>query len=53
VTYIFTGTFAISAETEEEARDGLLELLAYHVARDSSEAFTLEETEEDDLAKVG
>ena len=43
MTYIFTGMFVISADTEDEARDGLLELLAYHVGRDNSEAYELEE----------
>ena len=47
MTYYFTGMFAISADSEDEARDGLLELLAYHVGRDDSEAFTLEEVEGD------
>lgn len=42
-TYVFTGMFCVSAETEDQARDGLMELVAGIVARDNDEAFVLEE----------
>jgi hypothetical protein len=42
-TYVFTGMFCIGAETEEEARDGLMELVAEIVARNNDETFVLEE----------
>lgn len=42
-TYVFTGMFCVGAETEEEARDGLMELIAEIAARDNDEAFVLEE----------
>ena len=41
--YVFTGMFYIGAETEEEARDGLMELVAEIVARNNDETFVLEE----------
>lgn len=41
--YVFTGMFCIHAETEDQARDGLMELLAETVARENQDAFTLEE----------
>ena len=42
-TYVFSGMFCVGAETEDQARDGLLELLAEIVGRDNSEPFVLEE----------
>jgi hypothetical protein len=42
-TYVFTGMFCVGAESEEQARDGLMELVAEIVARDNDEAFVLEE----------
>lgn len=42
-TYVFTGMFCVGAETYEEARDGLMELIAEIAARDNDEAFVLEE----------
>lgn len=45
-TYVFTGMFCVGAETEDEARDGLMELMAEIVMRDDSEAFVLEEIDE-------
>ena len=49
-TYVFTGMFCVSAETEEQARDGLMELVAEIVSRDNDEAFVLEEILTDDGA---
>lgn len=40
-TYVFTGTFAIAAESEAYARDGLMELLAEIVRDDDSLPFDL------------
>lgn len=40
-TYVFSTDFHIGAETEDEARDGLLELLAEIVRADDSTAFDL------------
>lgn len=45
-TYIFTGSFAVGAENEDSARDGLLELLSYLVGREDTDPFVLEEVEE-------
>ena len=42
-TYVFTGMFCVGAESEEQARDGLMELVAEIVAHDNDEAFVLEE----------
>lgn len=42
-TYVFTGMFCVGAETEEQARDGLMELISEIVGRDNDEAFVLEE----------
>lgn len=47
-TFVFTGMFCVGAETEEEARDGLMELLAEIVGRDNSEPFVLEEIIEEE-----
>jgi hypothetical protein len=49
-TYVFTGIFCVGAETEEEARDGLMELMAEIVGRDNDEAFVLEEIIEEEHA---
>lgn len=47
--YVFTGMFCVHAESESEAREGLMELLAETVARENQDAFVLEEiTEEQD-----
>jgi hypothetical protein len=43
-TYIFEGTFHIGADDEEEAREGLMELLATIVSDDDSNVFDLIET---------
>jgi hypothetical protein len=42
-TYVFTGMFCVGAESEEEARDGLMELIAEIVRNDDEAAFVLEE----------
>lgn len=47
MTYVFSTDFLIAAESEAEARDGLLELLAMMVRGDDSSAFDLIETVED------
>jgi hypothetical protein len=54
-TFVFSGMFCVGAETEEEARDGLMELMAEIVARNNDEAFGLDEilTEADDEAPYG
>lgn len=49
-TYVFSADFYIAAESEEQARDGLLELLAEIVGRDNSDPFDLIETLEEDEA---
>jgi len=41
--YIFTGMFTVHAESEDAARDGLMELMNELVGRDNSEPFVLEE----------
>jgi len=46
--YIFSTDFYIGAESEDEARDGLLELLAMMVRGDDSGAFDLIETIEEE-----
>ena len=43
-TYVFSTDFYIGAESEEQARDGLLELLAMMVRGDDSSPFDLIET---------
>ena len=43
-TYVFSTDFYIGAESEEQARDGLLELLNEIVGRDDSSPFDLIET---------
>ena len=43
-TYVFTGMFHVGAESEEEARDGLMELIAEIARNNDAEAFVLEET---------
>jgi hypothetical protein len=45
-TYVFSTDFHIGASSEDEARDGLLELLAEIVRADDSTAFDLIETDE-------
>ena len=45
--YIFSTDFHIGAESEDEARDGLLDLLADIVRADDSRAFDLISTEEE------
>jgi chorismate mutase len=40
-TYVFSTDFYIGAESEEQARDGLLELLNEIVGRDDSSPFDL------------
>lgn len=47
-TYIFTGMFCVGAETEDQARDGLMELLNELVGRDDSDPFVLEEVIEEE-----
>jgi len=47
-TYVFSTDFYIAAESEDEARDGLLELLNEIVGRDDSSPFDLIETLEDE-----
>ena len=47
-TYVFSTDFYIAAESEDEARDGLLELLAMMVRGDDSWAFDLIETLEEE-----
>jgi hypothetical protein len=42
-TYVFTGMFCVGAESEEEARDGLMELIAEIVRSGDEAAFVLEE----------
>ena len=49
-TFVFTGMFCVGAESEDEARDGLMELLAEIVGRDNSEPFVLEEILEEEAA---
>lgn len=49
-TYIFTGMFCVHADSESEARDGLMELLAETVARENQDAFVLEEIEREQCA---
>lgn len=46
-TYVFSTDFYIGAESEEQARDGLLELLNEIVGRDDSSPFDLIETLEE------
>ena len=46
-TYVFTGMFCVGAETEEQARDGLMELIAEIVRHDNDETFVLEEVIEE------
>lgn len=41
--YIFTGMFTVHAESEDQARDGLMELMNELVGKDDSEPFILEE----------
>jgi len=43
-TYVFKGTFYVGAESEEEARDGLMELIADIARNNDAEAFEFEET---------
>jgi len=43
-TYVFSTDFYIAAESENEARDGLLELLAEIVRSDDTSMFDLIET---------
>lgn len=45
-TYVFSTDFHIAADSEDQARDGLLELLAEIVRADDSSAFDLIETDE-------
>lgn len=45
-TYVFSTDFHIAADGEDQARDGLLELLAEIVRADDSAAFDLIETDE-------
>jgi len=47
-TFVFSTDFYISAETEEQARDGLMELLAELVRKDRSEVFDLIEVLEEE-----
>jgi hypothetical protein len=42
--YVFKGTFYVGAESEEEARDGLMELIAEIARNNDAEAFEFEET---------
>ena len=46
-TYVFSADFFIGAESEEEARDGLMELLAEIVRADDSGPFDLIDIEEE------
>ena len=50
MTYVFSTDFHIAAESEEQARDGLMELLAAIVRSDNSDPFDLIETLEEDEA---
>ena len=49
-TYVFSTDFYIGAESEEQARDGLLELLNEIVGRDDSSPFDLIETLDEEEA---
>jgi hypothetical protein len=49
-TYVFSTDFCIGADSEAEARDGLMELLAEIVGRNDSSPFDLIETNEEDEA---
>lgn len=46
-TYVFSADFCIGADSEDEARDGLLELLAEIVGRNNSGPFDLIDIEGD------
>jgi hypothetical protein len=46
--YVFSTDFYIGADNEDQARDGLLELLAEIVHRDDSSVFDLIETIEEE-----